>query len=95
MVPTEELPPGIPFTCQVTAGFGAFCTVTRNCTLAPAEICAEGGETLTVTTGAGSKLLFVEVPPPAHDICWTTAMSASHPAAPRSLEREEGLRTGE
>src|SRR5437879_13328659 len=33
MVPTEEFPPGIPFTCQVTAGFEAFCTFTKNARL--------------------------------------------------------------
>ena len=27
MMPTEELPPGTPFTCQLTAGFEAFCTM--------------------------------------------------------------------
>jgi hypothetical protein len=38
MVPTEEFPPGVPFTCQLTAEFEAFCTLTRNCTPAPADI---------------------------------------------------------
>ena len=64
MVPTEEFPPGMPFTCQLTAELEAFCTLARNCTLAPADICAEGGETLTLATGAGTALLVVEVPPP-------------------------------
>ena len=71
MVPTEELPPGIPFTCQLTAGLEAFWTITRSCTVAPAVICADAGEMLTVITEGGSTLLFVAFPPapPAHEIC--------------------------
>lgn len=92
-MPTEEFPPGSPFNCQLTAGFEAFWTVAVNWTLAPADICAEGGEILTVTTGGRSTLLFVEVPPPLHEICWVMAMSASHLAVARSLERGDRLRT--
>lgn len=77
----------MPFTCQLTAGFEAFWTVAVNWTLAPADICAEGGEILTVTIGERSTLLFVEAPPPPlHEICWAMAISASHLAAARSLE---------
>lgn len=98
-MPTEEFPPGMPFTCQLTAGFDAFWTVAVNCTEAPADICAEGGEILTVTTGEGltlPTLLSVEVPPPPlHEIWWVMAMSASKPTAARSLEPRDRLRTRE
>jgi hypothetical protein len=93
----EEFPPGMPFTCQLTAGFEAFRTVAVNWTLAPADICAEGGERLTVTTGVGwtLALLFDEVPPPPlQEICWVMAMSATHLAIARSSERGD-LRTRE
>jgi len=95
-VPTEGLPPGIPFTCQVTAGFEAFCTVTRNCTLAPAAICAETGERVMVTLGVRSTLLLMGAPtppPPAQESCWVMVISASHRAIDRILERGNRLRT--
>ena len=91
---TEELPPGIPFTCQLTAGFGAFNTVNKNWTLAPAAICADGGETVTLTLGVGSTLLLTgDPPPPAQESCWVMAISTSHRAIERILERGNGLRT--
>ena len=95
MVPTEEFPPGIPFTCQVTAGFEAFCTFTKNCTVAPASICAEAGERLTVTIGIDARLaaaLFDPVFPP-QETCCVMAISASHLAMARICERGEALRT--
>jgi hypothetical protein len=92
-VPTEG-PPGIPFTCQVTKGFGAFSTVTKNWTLAPAAICAEAGERVMLTFGVGSTLLLTEdPPPPAQESCWVMAISASHRAIERILERGNRLRT--
>src|SRR4029077_16519973 len=96
IVPTKELPPGIPFTCQVTKEFGAFSTVTKNWTLAPAAICAEAGERVMLTLGVRSTLLLMGVPPPpppAQEICWVMAMSASHLAIERILERGNRLRT--
>lgn len=71
IVPTEEFPPGIPFTCQLTARFAAFCTVAMKSTLAPAAICAEDGEMLTVT-GVGVSDVPLErapAPPPLHETC--------------------------
>ena len=96
IVPTEGLPPGIPFTCQVTKG-GAFSTVTKNWTLAPAAICAEAGEMVMLTVGAGLTVLFTEVPPPppAQESCWVMAMRANHRAIELMLERENRMRTTE
>jgi hypothetical protein len=45
-------PPVLPFTCQLTAAFPAFCTVAVNGTIVPVKGCAEGGDTVT-TTGGG------------------------------------------
>ena len=96
MVPTEEFPPATAFTCQLTARLEAFRTLTRNCTLAPGYICAEAGETLTVTTGAGLTLLFVEAPPPPlHEICWAMAISTRQMALARNLELGDRRRTRE
>ena len=93
IVPTDELPPGIPFTCQVTAGLEAFCTVTTNGTFPPAEICAEDGEIVTLGTGGGSAVVaVVEVFPP-HATCCVTAISASHLAMARTRDRGARLRT--
>ncbi len=33
IVPTDVFPPGIEFTCQLTAELEAFCTIALNCTL--------------------------------------------------------------
>jgi hypothetical protein len=49
IVPTVVFPPGIPFTCQLTAELPAFCTLTVNATLVPANGCAEAGETFMIT----------------------------------------------
>src|ERR1700730_12121705 len=54
MMPTVGFPPGIVFTCQVTAELPAFCTVVVNCTVVPAKGCAEAGDTVTTITGAGA-----------------------------------------
>jgi hypothetical protein len=50
IVPTVELPPTTPFTCQVTAVFAAFDTVAVNCRLPPpAWTAATAGITEMVT----------------------------------------------
>ena len=93
-VPIEEFPPGMPFTCHVTAGFEAFWIVTVNCRLAPAEICADGGEMLSEIDSVGSTFGVPELPaPPLHEICCVIAINASHRAMERILKREERLRT--
>ena len=95
-MPTEGLPPGIPFTCQVTKGFGAFSTVTKNWTVAPAAICAEAGERVMLTLGVRLTLLLMGVPPPpppAQESCWVMVISASHRAIERILERGNRPRT--
>src|ERR1700682_3606631 len=53
IVPTVGFPPGIAFTCQVTAELPAFCTAAVNCTVVPAKGCAEAGDTVTIT-GVGA-----------------------------------------
>jgi hypothetical protein len=50
-VPTEELPPAVPFTCQVTAVLVALATVAENCCSAPAPTAADVGNMVTVTSG--------------------------------------------
>ena len=56
MVPAVVLPPGVPFTCQVTAVFVVPVTVARNCIVEPGLTVAEAGVTVTVI-GAGGGLL--------------------------------------
>src|SRR5260221_9567805 len=51
IVPTEEFPPGIVFTCQLTAEAPLFCTVAVNGTLVPVKGCAEAGDNMTITGG--------------------------------------------
>ena len=53
MVPDAALPPGVPFTCQVTAVFVVPVTVAVNCVLAPGLSVAIGGVTATVIAGGG------------------------------------------
>ena len=53
IVPTDELPPAVPFTCQVTAVFDVLATVAINCRGDPAGTLAMLGEMLTVTAGGG------------------------------------------
>ena len=49
ILPTvAKLPPGVAFTCQLTAELAAFCTIALNCTVVPAKGCAEAGATVTV-----------------------------------------------
>src|SRR5487761_509066 len=93
MVPTEELPPGIPFTSQVTAGLEAFCTVAMNWTFPPAETCAEDGEIVTLATGAGSEVAAVVKAFPPQATCCVMTMRASHLAMARTCDRGERLRT--
>jgi hypothetical protein len=59
IVPAEELPPAVPFTCQVTAVFLLFATVAMNCCSAPAPTAAEVGEMVTITAGAEGVLLLL------------------------------------
>ncbi len=93
MVPTAELPPGIPFTCQATAGFEAFCTVTTNWTFPPAESWAEEGEIVTLATGGGSARAALVVVFPLQASCCVMAISASHLAMARTRARGKRLRT--
>ena len=53
MVPAAALPPGVPFTCQVTAVFVAPVTVAVNCVLAPGLSVAVAGVTATVIVEVG------------------------------------------
>jgi hypothetical protein len=53
IVPVVALPPGVPFTCQVTAVFVVPVTVARNCVVAPGLTVAEAGVTVTVIDGGG------------------------------------------
>jgi hypothetical protein len=53
IVPTVMLPPGIPFTLQVTAVFVVFPTVATNVCGAPSSTEAAAGVTFTVTVGGG------------------------------------------
>ena len=94
-MPTEELPPEIPFTCQLTAGFGTFSTVNKNWTLAPAAIRADGGDRVMLTLRVGSMELLAgdPPPPPAQESCWVMAISTSHRANERILERGKRPRT--
>lgn len=67
-----------------------------NWTLAPATICAVAGEMLTLTGVGTSEVPFGGAPepfPPLHETCWVMAISASHLAMARILERGEALRT--
>ncbi len=51
-VPTAELPPAIPLTCQVTAAFAEFATYAANdCPAVPASSVAVAGQTATLTAG--------------------------------------------
>ena len=54
IVPTVELPPVMPFTCQITAVFVVPETITVNCIVVPTiTVTGLGGETVTVTPGGG------------------------------------------
>src|SRR2546423_886466 len=53
IVPTVELPPVTPLTCQVTAVLLVFCTVAVNCCVPPAPTVADTGEIVTLTTAVG------------------------------------------
>lgn len=60
----------------------------------PEETSAEGGEIVSTVETGGSTLAFPDVPaPPLHEICCVIAISASHRAMDRILERGERLRT--
>jgi hypothetical protein len=50
IVPTFELPPGVPLTAQTT-GSVEFCTVAENCSACPSITFAVLGEMLTLGTG--------------------------------------------
>jgi hypothetical protein len=53
IVPTVELPPVVPFTCQVTAVFVVPETAATNCVCVPGLTVAEAGVTMTVICGGG------------------------------------------
>ncbi len=53
IVPTAAVPPGIPFTLQVTAVFLELLTAAVNSCVVPSRIEAEGGVRLTVTPEGG------------------------------------------
>lgn len=57
MVPAAALPPGVPFTCQVTPVFVVPVTVAMNCVLAPGLTVTVAGVTVTVIGGGGGILL--------------------------------------
>ena len=57
IVPAAALPPGAPFTCQITAVFVVPVTVAMNCVLAPGLTVAVAGVTVTVIGGGGGVLL--------------------------------------
>jgi hypothetical protein len=52
-VPIDALPPGTPFTLQVTAVFVVLLTVAENVCSSPSSTDAEDGATLTVMLGGG------------------------------------------
>jgi|SRR6516225_5056732 len=56
IVPVAALPPGVPFTCQVTAVFVVPVTVAVNCVLAPGLSVALAGVTVMVIGGGGELL---------------------------------------
>jgi hypothetical protein len=56
MVPAVVLPPGVPFTCQVTAVFVVPVTVARNCTVAAGLTVVEEGVTVTAIDEGGGLL---------------------------------------
>jgi hypothetical protein len=72
IVPVAELPPAIPFTCQVTAVFASFVTVALNCCGPRAATNIDDGEfdidggVLTV------KLTEFDAPPPGEGLVTTT-----------------------
>jgi hypothetical protein len=53
IVPTVELPPAVPFTCQVTVVFAVPVTVPKNCFVAPGLTVTDAGVTVTVICGGG------------------------------------------
>ena len=53
IVPTELLPPAIPFTAQVTPVFVVLLTVAVKLCVAPSSTAPDGGETVTVIVGGG------------------------------------------
>lgn len=57
IVPVAALPPGVPFTRQVTAVFVVPVTLAMNCVLAPGLSVAIAGVTVTVIGGGGVLLL--------------------------------------
>ena len=79
IVPTVAFPPCTEFTCQVTAELQAFCTITLNCTGAPAKGCAEPGVTLTLTAGGGSETML------PHELQIIATMNSCKKIKPRIL----------
>ena len=72
MVPAEELPPGTPFTVQLTDVLAAPVTVAVNCSVPPTATVADGGVTV-IETAVGElagpealELSGAEVPAPPH-----------------------------
>lgn len=59
-MPTEEEPPFVPFTCQVTAVFVVFATVAVNCAVEPAGTAVADDETKT-DIGGGAGLVGEEI----------------------------------
>jgi hypothetical protein len=57
IVPAAALPPGVPFTCQVTVVFVVPVTVAVNCVVAPGLSVAVVGVTVTVICEGGVLLL--------------------------------------
>jgi len=55
MVPAVELPPGTPFTLQVTAVFDVPVTAAVNCCVLPNNTLELEEETVTVTDGGGGE----------------------------------------
>ena len=70
-MPSEVLPPGRPFTVQVTAVFALPLTLALNCCVAPTLKFAEDGDTVTeIAEGdpgeTGVEFAGAEVPAPPH-----------------------------
>src|SRR5580704_13631742 len=62
MVPTDELPPATPLTCQLTVVFALLRTVAVNCCVDPSCTLAVAGETETLGPAGG-----LLPPPPQAD----------------------------
>lgn len=82
MVPAAALPPGVPFTCQVTLVFVVPVTVAMNCVLAPGLTVTVAGVTVTVIGGGGGVLL------PPQELRNTEAAS---PTTKKARERMRSL----